>query len=68
MRMKLQLLMRPNGIHLPTAQGIAHEVVERGKDARKEEVWTFILINLQYNNVTYTVSHLRCVRTQIFFV
>jgi hypothetical protein len=24
--------------------------LERGKEARKEEVWTFILINLQYNN------------------
>ena len=50
MRMKLQLLMRPNGIHLPIAQGIAHEIVEPREDARKNEVWSFILINLQYNH------------------
>ena len=49
MRRKLHLLTRLNGIHLPIAQGIAHKVAERGKEARKKEVWTFILINLQYN-------------------
>jgi len=50
MRTRLQLLRCPEGIHLPIAQGIAHEVVEPGKDARKNEACPFILINLQYNN------------------
>lgn len=49
MRMKLQLRPHPNGIHLPIAQGIAHEIVEQVENTRKNEVWPFILINLQYN-------------------